>query len=61
MNVLGDKVWKKDWAVGCDEECRAIEGRGNLPQTRLLVSQSGVTRPCVSTSTCRWSSRRLTP
>ncbi len=41
MNVLGDKVWKKSWAVGCDDECRAIESRGNLPQTRLLVSQSG--------------------
>jgi endonuclease/exonuclease/phosphatase family metal-dependent hydrolase len=43
MNVLGDKVWKKSWAVGCDDECRAIESRGNLPQTRLLVSQSGIT------------------
>jgi endonuclease/exonuclease/phosphatase family metal-dependent hydrolase len=43
MNVLGDKIWKKDWAVGCDDDCRAIESRGNLPQTRLLVSQSGVT------------------
>ena len=43
MNVLGDKVWKKYWAVGCDDECRAIESRGNLPQTRLLVSQSGIT------------------
>jgi endonuclease/exonuclease/phosphatase family metal-dependent hydrolase len=43
MNVLGSKVWKKDWAVGCDEECQAIDRRGNLPQTRLLVSQSGVT------------------
>jgi endonuclease/exonuclease/phosphatase family metal-dependent hydrolase len=43
MNVLGDKVWKKDWAVGCDDECRRIESRGNLPQTRLLVSRSGVT------------------
>ena len=42
MNVLGDKVWKKDWAVGCDDECRAIESRGKLPQTRLLVSQSGI-------------------
>jgi len=42
MNVLGDKVWKKSWAVGCDDECRAIESRGNLPQTRLLVSQSGI-------------------
>ena len=44
MNVLGDKVWKKDWAVGCDDECRAIESRGNLPQTRLLVSQSGISQ-----------------
>ena len=43
MNVLGSKVWKKDWAVGCDDECRQIESRGNLPQTRLLVSRSGVT------------------
>jgi hypothetical protein len=43
MNVLGDKVWKKSWAVGCEEECRLIEGRGNLPQTRLLISQSGLT------------------
>ena len=43
MNVLGDKVWKKDWAVGCDDECRAIESRGNLPQTRLLISESGIT------------------
>ena len=43
MNVLGDKVWKKDWAVGCDDECQVIESRGNLPQTRLLVSQSGIT------------------
>jgi endonuclease/exonuclease/phosphatase family metal-dependent hydrolase len=42
MNVLGDKLWKKDWAVGCDEECRQIESRGNLPQTRLLVSESGI-------------------
>ena len=42
MNVLGDKIWKKDWAVGCDDECRAIESRGKLPQTRLLVSQSGI-------------------
>ena len=42
MNVLGDKVWKKSWAVGCDEECRTIESRGNLPQTRLLVSRSGI-------------------
>ncbi len=42
-NVLGDKIWKKDWAVGCDDECRLIESRGNLPQTRLLVSESGVT------------------
>jgi hypothetical protein len=42
MNVLGDKVWKKSWAVGCDDDCRAIESRGNLPQTRLLVSQSGI-------------------
>ena len=41
MNVLGDKVWKKDFAVGCEHECRAIESRGKLPQTRLLVSQSG--------------------
>ena len=37
-DVLGSKVWKKDWAVGCDDECRQIESRGNLPQTRLLVS-----------------------
>jgi endonuclease/exonuclease/phosphatase family metal-dependent hydrolase len=44
MNVLGDKVWKKSWAVGCDDECRAIESRGNLPQTRLLISQSGVSK-----------------
>jgi len=44
MNVLGDKVWKKSWAVGCDEDCRAIESRGNLPQTRLLISQSGLTK-----------------
>jgi hypothetical protein len=43
MNVLGGKIWKKSFAVGCDDECRAIESRGNLPQTRLLVSQSGVT------------------
>ena len=43
MNVLGSKVWKKDWAVGCDDECRRIESRGNLPETRLLVSRSGVT------------------
>jgi endonuclease/exonuclease/phosphatase family metal-dependent hydrolase len=43
MNVLGDKVWKKSWAVGCDEECQAIDSRGNLPATRLLVSQSGIT------------------
>jgi hypothetical protein len=43
MNVLGDKVWKKSWAVGCDDDCRAIESRGNLPQTRLLVSTSGIT------------------
>jgi endonuclease/exonuclease/phosphatase family metal-dependent hydrolase len=43
MNVLGAKVWKKSWAVGCDDECRAIESRGNLPQTRLLISKSGVT------------------
>ena len=43
MNVLGDKVWKKDWAVGCDDECRKIESRGKLPQTRLLVSKSGIT------------------
>jgi endonuclease/exonuclease/phosphatase family metal-dependent hydrolase len=43
-NVLGDKVWKKDFAVGCDEECRLIESRGNLPQTRLLVSESGITQ-----------------
>jgi endonuclease/exonuclease/phosphatase family metal-dependent hydrolase len=41
--LLGDKVWKKDFAVGCDEECRKIDGRGNLPQTRLLISQAGVT------------------
>ena len=44
MNVLGDKVWKKDWAVGCDEECQIIDRRGNLPQTRLLVSESGITQ-----------------
>jgi endonuclease/exonuclease/phosphatase family metal-dependent hydrolase len=44
MNVLGDKVWKKSWAVGCEEECRQIDSRGNLPQTRLLISQSGVTQ-----------------
>ncbi len=44
MNVLGDKVWKKSWAVGCGDECRAIESRGKLPQTRLLISQSGVTK-----------------
>ncbi len=43
MSLLGNKVWKKSWAVGCEEECRAIECRGNLPQTRLLISQSGVT------------------
>ena len=43
MRLLGDRVWKKDFAVGCDDECRRIESRGNLPQTRLLVSQSGVT------------------
>jgi hypothetical protein len=43
MRVLGDKVWKKDWAVGCDDECQRIAGRGNLPQTRLLVSKSGIT------------------
>jgi endonuclease/exonuclease/phosphatase family metal-dependent hydrolase len=41
--LLGDKVWKKYWAVNCDEDCRAIESRGKLPQTRLLISQSGVT------------------
>ena len=41
MNVLGDKAGRKR-AVGCDEECRTIESRGNLPQTRLLVSRSGV-------------------
>ena len=44
MNVLGDKVWKKSFAVGCDEECQKIDSRGNLPQTRLLISQSGVTK-----------------
>jgi hypothetical protein len=44
MNVLGDKVWKKSFAVGCDDECRTIESRGNLPGTRLLISQSGVTK-----------------
>ncbi len=44
MNVLGDKVWKKDWAVGCDEECQIIDRRGKLPQTRLLVSESGITQ-----------------
>ena len=43
-NVLGAKVWKKDFAVGCDDECRVIESRGNLPQTRLLVSESGITQ-----------------
>ncbi len=42
MRLLGDKIWKKDFAVGCDDECRRIESRGNLPQTRLLVSRSGV-------------------
>jgi endonuclease/exonuclease/phosphatase (EEP) superfamily protein YafD len=41
--LLGGKVWKKSWAVGCWAVCRAIEDRGNLPETRLLVSQSGVT------------------
>jgi endonuclease/exonuclease/phosphatase family metal-dependent hydrolase len=43
MAQLGDKLWKKYWAVGCDDACRTIEARGNLPQTRLLVSQSGLT------------------
>jgi endonuclease/exonuclease/phosphatase (EEP) superfamily protein YafD len=42
--LLGNKVWQKSWAVGCWAACRAIEARGNLPETRLLISQSGLTR-----------------
>ena len=42
-DLLGNKVWKKKWAVGCWRVCRAIEDRGNLPETRVLISKSGVT------------------
>ena len=41
--LLGSKVWKKSWGVGCWAACRSIEARGNLPETRLLISRSGLT------------------
>jgi endonuclease/exonuclease/phosphatase family metal-dependent hydrolase len=43
QELLGYKVWKKRWAVGCWEMCRAIESRGSLPQSRVLISRSGLT------------------
>ena len=58
MNVLGDKVWKKDWAVGCDDECRAIESRGKLPQTGCWSASPASPRRSASTPTRRWSSPR---
>lgn len=43
QKLLGYRVWKKRWAVGCWEKCRAIESRGSLPASRVLISQAGVT------------------
>jgi endonuclease/exonuclease/phosphatase family metal-dependent hydrolase len=42
--LLGQKVWRKKWAVGCWRVCRTIESRGKLPGTRVLISQSGLTK-----------------
>jgi hypothetical protein len=41
--LLGNRVWTRRWAVGCWAVCRAVESRGSLPQSRLLISRSGLT------------------